>query len=78
MRSADNRPSFAVIMANAAEEVRERLDAVYRAESRRILATLIRLLGDFDLAEDALCTTPSPLHWNDGRGMAFPLTPGPG
>lgn len=28
--------------------------AVYRAESRRVLATLIRLLGDFDLAEDAL------------------------
>ena len=30
------------------------LDTIYRAESRRILATLIRLLGDFDLAEDAL------------------------
>ncbi|MCI0652508.1 MAG: RNA polymerase sigma factor [Planctomycetes bacterium] len=28
--------------------------AVYRAESRHILATLIRLLGDFDVAEDAL------------------------
>src|SRR5512135_2234543 len=34
--------------------VRETVDAVYRSESRRILATLIRLLGDFDLAEDAL------------------------
>ncbi len=30
------------------------VDAVYRAESRRVLATLIRLLGDFDLAEEAL------------------------
>ncbi len=30
------------------------LDAVYRADSRRILATLIRLVGDFDLAEEAL------------------------
>jgi RNA polymerase sigma-70 factor (ECF subfamily) len=30
------------------------LDSVYRAESGRILATLIRLLGDFDLAEDAM------------------------
>ena len=30
------------------------LDAVYYAESRRILATLIRLVGDFDLAEEAL------------------------
>ena len=28
--------------------------ALYRAESRRVLATLIRLLGDFDLAEEAL------------------------
>jgi RNA polymerase sigma-70 factor (ECF subfamily) len=35
-------------------EVREAIDAVYRGESRRILATLIRLLGDFDLAEEAL------------------------
>lgn len=30
------------------------VDAAYRAESRRVLATLIRLLGDFDLAEEAL------------------------
>jgi RNA polymerase sigma-70 factor (ECF subfamily) len=36
------------------EQVRESVDAVYRTESRQILATLIRLLGDFDLAEDAL------------------------
>src|ERR1700750_2065093 len=37
-----------------AEEVREKVDSVYRSESRRIFATLIRLLGDFELAEDAL------------------------
>src|ERR671924_2420655 len=37
-----------------ADRVRERVDAVYRSDSRRVLATLIRLLGDFDLAEDAL------------------------
>ena len=30
------------------------VEAIYRAESRRVLATLIRLLGDFDLAEDAM------------------------
>ena len=30
------------------------VEAVYRADSRRVLATLIRLLGDFDLAEEAL------------------------
>lgn len=39
---------------NAADRVRESVDAVYRTESRRVLATLIRLLGDFDLAEEAL------------------------
>jgi RNA polymerase sigma-70 factor (ECF subfamily) len=38
----------------AAERVRETVDTVYRSDSRRVLATLIRLLGDFDLAEDAL------------------------
>jgi len=30
------------------------IEAIYHAESRRVLATLIRLLGDFDLAEEAL------------------------
>jgi RNA polymerase sigma-70 factor (ECF subfamily) len=39
---------------NAADEARGAVEAVYRAESRRVLATLIRLLGDFDLAEEAL------------------------
>ena len=33
---------------------RAAIDAIYRSESRRVLATLIRLLGDFDLAEEAL------------------------
>ncbi|MGE8169580.1 RNA polymerase sigma factor [Pseudomonas putida] len=36
------------------DQVRAEVEAVYRQESRRILATLIRLLGDFDLAEEAL------------------------
>jgi RNA polymerase sigma-70 factor (ECF subfamily) len=40
--------------ANAEPNVREAVDALYRGESRRVLATLIRLLGDFDLAEEAL------------------------
>jgi RNA polymerase sigma-70 factor (ECF subfamily) len=39
---------------HTAEQVRQKVDAVYRSESRRIFATLIRLLGDFELAEDAL------------------------
>jgi RNA polymerase sigma-70 factor (ECF subfamily) len=38
----------------ADERIREKVDAVYRSESRRVLATLIRLLGDFEIAEDAL------------------------
>jgi RNA polymerase sigma-70 factor, ECF subfamily len=36
------------------EDAREAVEAVYRRESRRVLATLIRILGDFELAEDAL------------------------
>ena len=39
---------------DAADELHELLTALYRDESRRVLATLIRLLGDFDLAEEAL------------------------
>jgi RNA polymerase sigma-70 factor (ECF subfamily) len=38
----------------AGERVRERIDEIYRSDSRRVLATLIRLLGDFDRAEEAL------------------------
>lgn len=42
-------------MASSAEEqARKQVDSVYRSDSRRVLATLIRLLGDFDLAEEAL------------------------
>jgi RNA polymerase sigma-70 factor (ECF subfamily) len=41
-------------MGKTAEQVRAVVDSVYRAESRKVLATLIRLLGDFDLAEEAL------------------------
>ena len=35
-------------------ETRDAIEALYRSESRRVLSTLIRLLGDFDLAEEAL------------------------
>jgi RNA polymerase sigma-70 factor (ECF subfamily) len=44
-----------VIMSEpSTEQIRELLDSLYRVESGRILATLIRLLGDFDLAEEAM------------------------
>jgi len=39
---------------NEVKDVREVVDAVYRSESRQVLATLIRLLGDFETAEEAL------------------------
>ena len=35
-------------------EIAEALDKLYRAESRRVFATLVRLLGDFELAEEGL------------------------
>src|SRR3954468_5959850 len=38
----------------ATDPIHETVSAVYVAESRRVLATLIRLLGDFDTAEEAL------------------------
>jgi RNA polymerase sigma-70 factor, ECF subfamily len=38
----------------AVDPIREAVSSAYAAESRRVLATLIRLLGDFDLAEEAL------------------------
>lgn len=41
-------------MTEGAEQIRVQVDEIYRADSRQVLATLIRLLGDFDLAEDAL------------------------
>ena len=36
------------------EQIRELLDSLYRVDSGRILATLIRMLGDFDRAEEAM------------------------
>jgi RNA polymerase sigma-70 factor (ECF subfamily) len=40
--------------APSSQDIPEVVDALFRTESRRILATLIRLLGDFDLAEEGL------------------------
>jgi RNA polymerase sigma-70 factor (ECF subfamily) len=41
-------------MTHDPETIRQAVDDVYRAESRRVFATLVRLLGDFDLAEEVL------------------------
>src|SRR4051794_41952290 len=43
-----------MIDTDVSTQIRRQVDAVYRAESRRVFATLVRLLGDFDLAEEAL------------------------
>ena len=50
------------------------LDAIYRNESRRVLATLIRLLGDFELAEEALheAFTAALKQWPDSGVPANP------
>ena len=65
-RSASIDPPFAklipgswfakvvVMSERSTEQIRELLDSLYRVDSGRILATLIRLLGDFDLAEEAM------------------------
>src|SRR6266446_608658 len=44
----------AFMSERSTEQIRELLDSLYRVDSGRILATLIRLLGDFDLAEEAM------------------------
>ncbi len=41
-------------MSQDEARAREMVESVYRSDSRRVLATLIRLLGDFDLAEEAM------------------------
>ena len=54
MEASNRRAGASPKKADELSPVRETVDAVYRAESRRVLATLIRLLGDFDIAEEAL------------------------
>ncbi len=46
--------SLALMASRDAEEVREKIEALYRTESGRVLATLVRLLGDLDIAEEAM------------------------
>lgn len=43
-----------LMIEDADRNMRGIVDGIYRSESRRVFATLIRLLGDFDLAEEAL------------------------
>jgi len=41
-------------VTSSADDARKAVDTIYRNESRRVFATLVRLLGDFDTAEEAL------------------------
>jgi RNA polymerase sigma-70 factor, ECF subfamily len=60
----------------ALAHVREQVDEIYRSDSRRVLATLIRLLGDFDLAEEALhdAFMAALEHWPDDGVPRNPRT----
>ncbi len=62
--------------AETIEQVRARVEDVYRAESRRVFATLIRLLGDFDRAEEALhdAFTAALVQWPRDGVPANPRT----
>jgi len=52
--ASDRVVSDRAMSESSSEQIRELLDCLYRVDSGRILATLIRLLGDFDLAEEAM------------------------
>jgi RNA polymerase sigma-70 factor (ECF subfamily) len=45
---------LSTVSENPSKHVREAVEAIYQTESRQVLATLIRLLGDFETAEEAL------------------------
>jgi RNA polymerase sigma-70 factor, ECF subfamily len=49
--AADSPPEMPLTIR---DRIPEQVDTIYRTESRRVFATLIRLLGDFDLAEEAM------------------------
>ncbi|MEM9818053.1 MAG: DUF6596 domain-containing protein, partial [Cyanobacteria bacterium P01_D01_bin.6] len=61
---------------NELNHIRAQVDAIYRAESRRVFATLIRLLGDFNLAEEAMhdAFTAATMQWPRDGVPANPQT----
>ena len=46
--------SLAQMPPRVPKQISKTIETLYRAESGRILATLVRLLGDLDLAEEAM------------------------
>jgi hypothetical protein len=61
----------------APEQLSKTIETLYRSESGRILATLVRLLGDLDLAEEAMHEGSLPL-WSPGLGVVFRTSRAPG
>lgn len=53
-KSEDNLLDGGLLDARVSEQVRRTIETLYRSESGRVLATLVRLLGDLDLAEEAM------------------------
>jgi RNA polymerase sigma-70 factor, ECF subfamily len=51
---ASRSDDLSIMSDDPTKQIREVVDTVYRSDSRQVLATLIRLLGDFDTAEEAL------------------------
>lgn len=54
MRALSESGTIAAVAASRGDEVRATVEGIYEQDSRRIFATLVRLVGDFDLAEEAL------------------------
>jgi RNA polymerase sigma-70 factor (ECF subfamily) len=52
------------------EQLSRTIETLYRSESGRVLATLVRLLGDLDVAEEAMPEAFAPL-WSPGLGLVF-------
>jgi predicted RNA polymerase sigma factor len=62
---------------NVPEELSRTIETLYRSESGRILATLARLLGDLDVAEEAMHEA-LPLLWTRGLRPAYRINRAPG
>lgn len=60
---------------NPAYDLRQQIEAIYQAESRRVFASLVRLLKDFDLAEESLhdAFAAAVVQWTDS---GIPKNPG--
>src|ERR1700675_4747199 len=54
MELSSPQPEDSLVSDDSGDRARAAAETIYRTESRRVFATLVRLLGDFDLAEEGL------------------------